>query len=441
MYYPLRLTILYLTVTYLLYFFGPIAWPDNNNGILLFFLAVNTVFIYVGFSLGVKLENANTKKIDWETFFKIGAISTLVMFVPITLAYTNKWPWEVFSILSNQGEIYSENIARLQDTKTDRWLLALIKGFNGPLFYGSVTIGFLRFNLLKPKEKFLLLSVILSQVIFSTLRGVDKEIGDLLIMFFAAQAITKFRKYHVNQTNAENINLEEKNDLNRPKNIDSRRNISFKYFSYIAIILIFLYNFTEKKMSRLGESYADFSILDSSIHPDYSRPIISWMSPYFAFSFAMISSYMCQGYYGLSLVLNKPFNFSFGFGHSAALTSFIDGLNKNASIYKNTYLSMMSELGWDDQYVWSSVYPWIASDVSFYLTPFVILLLSIFYGKLWIEAIQSNSDIPGILFCFMSIFFAYIPANNQIAQSLDSYFGFLFWVFMYFKANKRHVRQ
>jgi hypothetical protein len=430
-YLPLFVIVTYLCLTYWLYFFGPIKWPESNSFLLAVFLAVNTFLIIVGFSWGVRFRKTVRTALDWEHYFRWGIFTSLILFVPMTFAYTGRWPWDVVSAFSDQGKVYSETLIRLQDTRGDRLVLSLLKGMNGPFLYGAMILGFLKWRELKSINKFLIVSVALSQVVFSTLRGVDKEIGDVLIIALVAFLVDSVRTRRLSAEKIDRKNID--------RSAQKKWKILFRTLSATVFMSAFLWNFVNKKMSRLGDSYSDFHVFREDIYVDYSHPVLASLPPDMAFGFSMITSYAAQGYYGLSLLLEQPFRFSFGVGHSPALTLFFDGIFGGDSAYQNTYMSMLPGLGWDDKYVWSSVYPWLASDISFYLVPFLMFLIAFFYGRVWVEAVRKNDDSAAILFCFLSIFFLYIPANNQLAQTLDSYLGFLFWLVIYLRKTKNYV--
>src|SRR5205814_10586855 len=78
-----------------------------------------------------------------------------------------------------------------------------------------------------------------------------------------------------------------------------------------------------------------------------------------------LSFYVSHAYYALYLSLQKPFVPLFGVGNSIFLTQQAVRITGNQEIGKLSYPKRIEEDGWDALGLWSSIYPWIASDVSF----------------------------------------------------------------------------
>ena len=149
-----------------------------------------------------------------------------------------------------------------------------------------------------------------------------------------------------------------------------------------------------------------------------------------AFAFEMLTAYVSQGYFGLSLGLKEEFTSTYGLGHSSFImsmyTKFFDD-----SMYKRSYLYKISQAGWDDKAQWSTIFAWIASDVSFPAVPLLMVVFGFLWGSSWRSAVVYGSDTGALIFLFVSLAVFYMPANNQLTQTLDSYFAFVFWLFMW----------
>jgi hypothetical protein len=98
-------------------------------------------------------------------------------------------------------------------------------------------------------------------------------------------------------------------------------------------------------------------------------------------------------------------------------------------LFQNTYTYRLGTLGWDSRYLWSSLYTWIANDVSFKLVFAVFLVLGLIFGLSARDAVAGGDDYGLVVLTFMLLLLVYSPANNQLAVSLDMYFSWIFWLF------------
>ena len=89
-----------------------------------------------------------------------------------------------------------------------------------------------------------------------------------------------------------------------------------------------------------------------------------------------LSSYLVHGYYALYLSLDEPWVPMFGIGNSMFLYRNVAKLTGMSEIEEMPYpLRIERRYGWDAYGNWSSIYPWIASDVSFPGTILVVFLI------------------------------------------------------------------
>lgn len=137
-----------------------------------------------------------------------------------------------------------------------------------------------------------------------------------------------------------------------------------------------------------------------------------------------LTSYMVQGYYGMSISLDQKFQSSFGIGHSVFLQkSFSQYLG--IDVRDRTFPHKVTEQ-WDEFVYWHSFYTYIANDVGFWGVTIVMLILGAYFSNVYLSATLHDNFYAKMLLPLFGILFLYIPANNQI-------FGFLetmtsFWI-------------
>ena len=127
----------------------------------------------------------------------------------------------------------------------------------------------------------------------------------------------------------------------------------------------------------------------------------------------------CSGYYGLELAMEKPFDTSFGLGHSPASLSVYEALTGDSSLHQRTYTYRNGADGWSEDYYWSTLIAWIANDVGFAGAVFVLALIAFMWGKWWREAAAGMSDPAAVLFALSTTMIFYFPANDQVLASYD----------------------
>ncbi len=411
-YLPVFFGVAYLSSTILLFFAGPFDWPINNADVLILFLSVCFLALTLGFGLGVHHIGRGNLFESWRLFFRVGGFVSIVLVFPSTWAYTGKWPWDFLSILGDQGLAYREMLAALEENESGvRTYVALARAIFAPFVFCVIPFGILKWKDLKGVDFLLLAGHVCALLIFSVMRGTDRETGDLFVVIATTLLVVVCRA------------------------AVARGRFPFKFSTFmisalgLALLLsaaIFL--FVDRKESRMGgiEAFCVAEAVVCSVRSANENPVFAKG----VFGLEMLTAYVAQGYYGLSLALKEDFSSTYGLGHSAFLMSaFTKAFDDSA--YRRSYLAKVSDEGWDDKSQWSTIFPWLASDVSFPAVPVVMAVFGFFAGRAWKSAVLYKSDAGALVFLFLSLFVVYMPANNQLAQTLDSYFAFLFWLILW----------
>ena len=88
---------------------------------------------------------------------------------------------------------------------------------------------------------------------------------------------------------------------------------------------------------------------------------------------------------------------------------------------------------------WHTIFPWLASDLTFVGTLVLFFFISYFYGKSWKEVLIYNNPISILLFSLLSILFVFVPANNQILHGFDylliTFFVVILWGYRHIDYN------
>ena len=145
----------------------------------------------------------------------------------------------------------------------------------------------------------------------------------------------------------------------------------------------------------------------------------------FAHGLAAVGFYPTHGYLGLSYSLDTPFVWTGGRGNSQALDSYLVQYLGTESVYPFTYPARTeARTGWPALRLWSTGYPWFASDLTFPGTVLLMAVVGRLLGKMWIEAAYQRSQLALLFLAQLSIPIVYLPANNQIGTSRTSLIAF-----------------
>jgi hypothetical protein len=407
MHLPFMAVILYLFSVIVIFWAGPLEWPVTNTIELAVFQASSLVIIVMGYSSVSPSRIPKGSGVNLRPLFYIGVISVILLQIPVTLTYTGKYPWDVIQSIMDQRQTYEDMLDQLSEGQGTRLIVPLLRAIVSPLFYAALGYGLLHFKSLRMLQRVLLLVAILCPVNLSLLRGTDKEIADVLIILSGFLLVSYYRKR-----------------LNLTHDTSHIKGSQGKWMSLLAVVAVclFLAAFSFKKLERLGGNI-DFCFGDGVICADYSGPILSSLPDFVAFGYAMVDFYLTNGFYGLSLALQQPFDSTLGIGHSAAFLGLYERFTGDPDLFTYSFIGKISNAGWDHRYYWPTIFTWLANDVGFFGSLLIVGWMARWFRQSWSDAVYSSNDLAAIVFVFLCIAFVYLPANHQLAQTLDSYFA------------------
>nr|WP_146218393.1 hypothetical protein [Micromonospora acroterricola] len=139
---------------------------------------------------------------------------------------------------------------------------------------------------------------------------------------------------------------------------------------------------------------------------------------------AALVIYPTHGYLGLAYNLETPFVWSHGLGSTPAVASYgSQYLGIDTDQYPAYPTRTEDRTGWPAGMYWSTIYPWLASDLTFPGTVLFMAFLGWFFARLWREVNLSGGILPTLIFVQMCLLVAYIPANNQLGMSRPAVIG------------------
>jgi hypothetical protein len=184
----------------------------------------------------------------------------------------------------------------------------------------------------------------------------------------------------------------------------------------MACFSVFFVFFTRAKLGNDVERLSNISYDPDS--PIYSRPGFLLMSPLTSWQqhgVAYLSSYLTQGYYALGMCLDEPFVWCYGLGHGYFTAEASRRFFPPDYILNRTYPARIEESQGYAMWVhWHSIYPWIASDVTFPGTLVVVFLIGRVFALLWLDGIRGENPVAIGLFYLFILLLYYFPANSQV---------------------------
>ena len=406
---PGILVLIYLGLTYALFLFGPFHWPDVEYLPLTFYVLAAFGVLYYAYRLGVAGTPRGRPLAGARLIIVSGAsLATLLLFIAAPI-YTTRMPWDVLESLADQRDAYQTLQEQLIVTAGQRAPIALARAFANPLVVAVLPLGIVHWSRLGWPSRIAVLVTALSSVCFSILRGTTRELADLVILTASALLISVARQAAVGGAASW-----------LPGRAWIRRLI-------IAAAAIGVFTAVTERAQLRSEGATIACIGESSACAVLGDSVFGGLGDTLGFGFAQVTSYLAQGYYGLSLALGKDFESTWGVGHSAALLGLVDDIGEWRPLTPRTFVYRSQEDGWDPRYNWSTMLTWLANDVGFVGALVLMVPLGWAWGRSWIDAVVGD-DRAVVVFCLLMQALFYLPANNQLTQTFDAYIAFLVWV-------------
>lgn len=419
-YYPLFVVEAYLLVSILLFLFGPIEFNYHNSYLFFSFLTLYHITFILGYLIAAKSFHSarcyvcRAKRFSTGQFyilFGFGCVSVLISYSNLMLtndlSVGHIWT-SLATALSDPGSVYTRRMEIL----------------NAGVFQGSRVINIISVFFIFTKLLFVFYSIYFWRklgkfkksvlgffVFFYVIPGIAAGVNSLNFYLFLFSSIAIFIKLYVNGA---------RRTLRRAKWIS--------VFGFCLLVLFF-----GRAMSFRGGGFGYFASTSplGDISARIATPNIDAVSGYVIYSFVWLTYYVVQGYYGFSLALGMPWNWTWGFGSSAFLQNQFAHMT-GTDISKFTLEGRLSQY-WDSSAQWFTFYTQMANDVGFAGVAFVMFFLGYLLAKAWLTYLFRRDFYGAALLPILGILFIFIPANNQIFGNLEaiSYFCaiLLLWFF------------
>ena len=156
----------------------------------------------------------------------------------------------------------------------------------------------------------------------------------------------------------------------------------------------------------------------------------------FARGLGLTAAYPSHGYLGLAYNLDTPFKWTGLRGASRALDGYWTQYTGQTSVFDDTYPARTEiRTGWPAKMYWATIYPWLASDVTFPGAVLFMGLVGWWLARFWYESVWQSRMLSLFLLCQLALLLAYVPANNQVGITRPGLITFLSLAGLYFFAS------
>lgn len=406
---PMRFSQYYLWGTVCIFLVGNLVQDVSNLPLLLIFL----VLAYGGFYLGYRIALGPLHKYQQPAKISdFGATQSHQLLIIAGALYFAAWGINQFiefggsgigdivrGILS-PGASYSAKFAIFEERELSGYvspvvrillLLSVLYAIFLPLAVASWV------NISRPFRYLVIVSTIIYVASFLFI-GTMKGIGDALLLSLAGAAALVGKRKLVG------------------------RALQLRRRTQQAMILLALLMFAYMAVNQVMRA-EEFGITESRIVGDVSNTFIArTFGSEAAFGIYSVLAYPSHGYLGLSHSMSIPFEFSHGAGFSQAYESYRGQYFGGPDYRYLTYPERSEQItGWPAGLVWSTAFPWLASDLTFYLIPFFMVIMGAIFARVWVNVLYGTNALALATFSQMLIFIAFLPANNQVLMQRQGF--------------------
>jgi hypothetical protein len=417
---PLWIVLMFNLATYLTFLFGPFGdWGLESRDLTTIFIISSLSMVALGYffahkaAIRIRFIEIKYKKINDLVLLFGGFVFLYSIYI-----YTGNIPWNFSAYLFNDS---SENYINYylnsfsSGDRGSRLLFIVFKIVLQPFIIIKILETLYHWKQLGLIPKFSLFFVLGSWVLLSIARGTDKEIGDIFILFFVFWGA---------KLTENTISF-----LNKKYLFGNIVRFGVSSLVLVTIVLGAAQVFTQRKFDRLQSTKVCITQISICSQLELGDDAFS---ENLEFGISIASSYVTQGYYGLSRALQEPFESTFGLSHSL----FFFDLAKSfvgQDLLDRSYLVKIGKYNWDYLINWSTAYTSIASDISFPLTPVLMFCIGFLFAFVWIGFLQTRDIYTLALFYHFMVFFLFLPANTQVTNTPESYFSLIFLMIVWLR--------
>jgi len=417
----------YLLVTVLMFAFGPWHWPVPDPPLLYGFLAACHLSLGLGYFVAVRRRRQCPPLHPhgpWrpERFLCFSVTAVLIMFLP-TLWVRTAGDLDIYRGFTDPGMAYRMTRAAVSQAGGENGYAEYFRVVLSPLLCSAYPLLIVFWTRLNKPLRIMAIVAVISDALTYIAIGTNKGLADITLLapwliLLGSRNPARFLRF--------------------------RRLALAGTILLVTIVVLLSYVGTGVAGRSFGTYHAVADLGGGAlISPDLDGPEGmsldpgTWMGSHI---WNTLTSYVSQVYYGLALSLEEPFVWTYGVGNSRVFTWLAEKflpLSTN-DIHDRTYIQRVgTDFGWHPEVHWHSMYPWLASDVSFWGVPVVVFLIGYLFGLSWLDSLRGN-PYAVVVFSLFAIMLYYFSANNQVGQASDT--AVAFWVCLAAWAKSRRPK-
>lgn len=393
-FWPLILFLGYLTFTVIVFAFGPIDYPISNPWATYGFLAAAHTALLVGYVLmPFRKPRARPAPGDEWMFsvshlIVVSALLNIAVLIPSTLFMTGG-SFDVIEALREPGMAYRRAYrASINSTNPFSYAAMLV----APLLVLVVPLTLYYWRRLSIPVRCLGVSAIAVILASGVMLGRNKAAADLVLLGLVFLLAHVFRR----------------------KRPPSMRRCAMSLMVAVTISALFFALFSTAIANR-GRRVREGYVASIDDYLDYDNALLSPFPDAMKPGVGQLCNYLTQGYYGLSLALRIDFVWTYGLGNSFFLHEVEERFVGSEYARENAYPARIEEqFDYLMMQRWHSIYPWLASDLTFAGALAFVAVIGMLLALTWSETLTAVNPFSVAMFANLCLMLFYFNANNQV---------------------------
>jgi hypothetical protein len=403
----------FLAGTALLYFWGPWTYPMNGPRapLITFLIAVHAAFA-TGYLAGVRGGPAAARiDLPVEKLLLVSVVVQLALLLPTSRYFTGDWIPNPWAAAHDFGRVYAESLERRQRGIP---IVNYVRILLGPLIAVTIPFAVFYWRRLPKITKVLFVTLTVATLVLYMAIGTNVAAGELMALL----------PWFVIAAHISGVNRLTTRGWLRAGGVQILAGVLFAVV-FTAAMLERSGSFAKwgtirgigARIERLeagndvsggtrfrdGRSDAQFTAMDRS--PSAARVAVDGLV-----------GYVTQGYYAVYLSLREPFVPCYGVGHSAFLQRQVVRITGLSQLLDCSYVTRIQKRGWNASGYWATIYPWIASDVTFPGTIVVVFFIGWLAGRVWLDVLGGHNPLAVALLGQVLLILYFFPAHNRVMQ-------------------------
>ena len=390
---PYRIFRSYILLTLLLALFGPIKYDMDLFYTVLMVIYMLAFLLITRIAMNSATHYVSHRKASSRDYFSL----MFILKVAILLCLGIKSMLVISSVSLYGVPSFDNFFITLANVYTEMHngefignIYRQIDTFCTFIFYFAMFVGIFWFRKLGFIFKSILIVDISLDMIYQILYiGTQRSLITIAILFLAMIAQSAIKEnYHVD-----------------------KRKIA-KIIGIVIVSLVVVMNILSARKGIWDANY-----YTSSSRYDFEHLLlIPFVSQKAKYDVCTVISYLTQGYYGITLSFQVPFEWTYFLGSVRGLNSIITQLIPQIpDMSLMTYPVRAGELFHVNGFAyWYTAFPWLASDFTFVGALLIMGIVGKLYMKTWIQTVKYKNPLAFMVFTLLTIEYIFIIANNQL---------------------------